>query len=70
MKLKTLLLIPILSSSIFAFNPTAYLSDHCDQLIVNPYFKVCYDYKLMGTKAVSYALDGEKVNRVTCKLNP
>jgi endonuclease G len=71
MKLKTLLIIPILSSSIFAFNATEYVSnDHCDQLIVNPYFKVCYDYKLMGTKAVSYTLDGEKVNKINIKKRP
>jgi len=71
MKLKTLILIPILSSSIFAFNDIEYISnDHCDQLIINPYFKVCYDYTLMGAKAISYTLDGEKVNKVNIKKRP
>jgi len=70
MKLKTLLLIPILSSSIFAFNTTEYISnDHCDQLIINPYFKVCYDHGLMGAKAISYTLDGNKVNKINKKKN-
>ena len=71
MKLKTLLLIPILSSSIFAFNTTEYISnDHCDQLIINPYFKVCYDHGLMGAKAISYTLDGNKVNKINIKKSP
>jgi len=71
MKLKQLLLIPILSSSIFALNGTDSINqEHCDQLIINPYFKVCYDYNLMGAKAVSYTLDGEKVNQVNIKKRP
>ena len=71
MKLKILLLIPILSSTIFAFNAKEYLNqDHCDQLITNPYFKVCYDYNLMGAKAISYTLDDEKVNKVNIKKRP
>ena len=71
MKLKHLLLIPILSSSIVAFNNTEYInSDHCDQLITNPYFKVCYDYKLMGATAISYTLDGDKVNKINIKKRP
>lgn len=68
MKLKILLLIPILSSSIFAFNTSKYINqDHCDQLIINPYFKVCYDYNLIGAKVISYTLDGEKVNKINIK---
>ncbi|CAA6798345.1 MAG: DNA/RNA endonuclease G [uncultured Sulfurovum sp.] len=71
MKLKILLLIPILSSSIFAFNTSKYINqDHCAQLIINPYFKVCYDYNLMGAKVISYTLNGEKVNRINIKKRP
>lgn len=71
MKLKQLLLIPFLSSSIFALDATEYLnSDHCNQIIKNPYFQVCYDYDLMGAKAISYTLDGDKVNEVNINKRP
>jgi len=71
MKLKYLLIIPILSSTIFAFNSAEYISsDHCDKLVTNPYFKVCYDYNLMGAKAITYTLDRDKINEINIKKRP
>ena len=68
MKLKRLILIPLLSTILFAFNSQKYINkNYCDQIIINPYYKVCYDYKLMGAKAITYTLDGEKVNKINIK---
>ena len=71
MKFKKLILIILLTNSLFAFNSQEYMNDnYCDQLITNPYFKVCYDYKLMSAKTISYTLDGDKVNEVNIKKRP
>ncbi len=71
MKLKRLILIPLLSTILFAFNSQKYINkNYCDQIIINPYYKVCYDYKLMGAKAITYILDGEKVNKINIKKRP
>ena len=69
--LKKIILITLLTNTIFAFNSQEYMNtNYCDQIITNPYFKVCYDYNLMGAKTISYTLDGDKVNKVNIKKRP
>jgi len=65
--LKKIILITLLTNTIFAFNSQEYMNtNYCDQIITNPYFKICYDY----TKTISYTLDGDKVNKVNIKKRP
>ena len=69
--LKKITLMVLLTNTIFAFNSQKYMNNnYCDQIITNPYFKVCYDYDLMGAKTISYTLDGDKVNKVNIKKRP
>lgn len=69
--LKGIILIALFSNALFAFNSQAYMNkSHCDKIIKNPYFKVCYDYKLMGAKSITYTLDAQTVNKVNIKKRP
>ena len=69
--LKKIILITLLTNTIFAFNSQEYMNtNYCDQIITNPYFKICYDYNFMGAKTISYTLDGDKVNKVNIKKRP
>lgn len=71
MLLKRFILIALLGNTLFAFDGKAYMnSNYCDQLITNPYFKVCYDYKLMGARTITYTLDGKNVNNINIKKRP
>ena len=68
---KILLTITLFTMTLFSFNSQAYMNkNHCDKLIQNPYFKVCYDYKLMGAKTITYTLNANKVNEVNIKKRP
>lgn len=61
----------MLSNTLFAFNSQEYINkNYCDKIITNPYFKICYDYKLMGARTITYTLDGDKVNKVNIKKRP
>ena len=69
--LKRIILIALFSNALFAFNSQAYMNkSHCDKIIKNPYFKVCYDYKLMGARTITYTLDAQAVNKVNIKKRP
>ena len=71
MKFEKFILLLSLTNSLFAFNNQKYINEtHCDQIITNPYFKVCYDYKLKGAKTITYTLDGDKVNLINIKKRP
>lgn len=58
----------LLTTSLFAFSNQSYMNtNYCDKIIANPYFKVCYDYHLMGAKTIAYTLDGNNVNKINIK---
>ncbi len=44
--------------------------DNCNQIIDNQFIKICYDYGLKATKAVSYTLDGDLVNETNINKRP
>lgn len=68
---KALTSIIFFTVTLFAFNSQEYMNNnYCDKLITNPYFKVCYDYKLMGAKTIIYTLYGDKVNEINIKKRP
>ena len=61
----------LLTTILFAFPSELYLNkNYCDNLIIKPTFKICYDYDFMGAKTISYTLDGDKVNDVNIKKRP
>lgn len=71
MLLKKIISLALLSNALFAFDSQAYMNkNYCDQLIQNPYFKICYDYKLKGAKTITYTLSGDKVNQINIKKRP
>ena len=68
---KKIILIALLSNTLFAFNSQDYMNKkNCDKIISNPYMNICYDYKLMGAKTITYTLNGNEVNNVNIKKRP
>jgi len=71
MLIKNIIFLSLITSSLFSFQNENYMNNnYCDKLIINPYFKVCYDYKLMGAKTITYTLNGENVNNINIKKRP
>ena len=65
---KLILIVFFLFSTLQATNLNNYINKaNCDQIIDKQVFTICYDYKMKGTKYVSYTLDGNKVNAVNIK---
>ncbi len=61
----------LLTNTIFAIAANEYVNHtNCDQIIDKTFYKVCYDYSLKATKAVSYTLQGDLVNELNIKERP
>ena len=68
---KYILIITLLFSPLLAINLGDYINENnCNQILDKEYSEVCYDYKLKGTKAVSYTLNGDSVNQKNIKKRP
>jgi len=69
--LKSMLLLGVLSISVFAINSNQFINSiECNQTIDKEFFQICYDYDLKAAKAVSYILFGDLVNENNIDKRP
>ena len=69
--IKKVLIISILAVASIATSINDFIdTKQCDQIVDKQVFKVCYDYKIKGARAVWYGLDGRLVNAVNIKKRP